>query len=98
MKNKHKKTQMPDLSYIGKSRYICDVLEEMRVSIKTLNFSNMLSLIEEVQVLANRMESALDMKKSIKKIHTDLSKLKDARKALVAECELLIRKRDKHVK
>jgi len=42
------------------SRYICTVLEEMRTCTKTLNFASLSSLIEEVQTLANRMESVLE--------------------------------------
>ena len=50
----------------GLNRYVCDVLEEMRTSVKTLNFAMIPSLIEEVQTMANRMEMALeDMKEKI---------------------------------
>tara|TARA_Y100000296_G_scaffold75756_1_gene95755 strand:- start:44 stop:295 length:252 start_codon:yes stop_codon:yes gene_type:complete len=42
------------------SRLICTVLEEMRICIKTLNFTYLESLIEEAQVLANRMEAKLE--------------------------------------
>lgn len=42
------------------NRYICQVLEEMRQCTKTLNFSYLLGLIEEVQTMANRMESRLE--------------------------------------
>jgi len=45
-------------------RYACSVLEEMRDCYKTYNFSPILSLIEEMQIMANRMESALGEKKS----------------------------------
>jgi len=41
------------------SRTMCDVLEEMRSAHKTLNFSYLLGLIEEVQSMGNRMEAAL---------------------------------------
>ena len=41
------------------NRTICDVLEEMRTCYKTRNFSYILSLIEEAQSMANRMEGAL---------------------------------------
>lgn len=89
------RTEMPDLSYCGKSRYMCDVLSEMRDCVRTLNFSYMRSLIEEAQVLANRMEGGLSDVKSLKSLAKDLSKLKDARKALRLEVEALIETRDK---
>ena len=38
------------------NRYLCTVLDEMRECVKTLNFSYLLGLIEEVQTLGNRME------------------------------------------
>jgi hypothetical protein len=61
------------------NRYICSVLEEMRTCIETLNFSILLSLIEEVQVMANRMEAKLyDMRD-----HEDLlNDIKDKKKEL----------------
>ena len=43
-------------------RYVCDVLEEMRKCDKVRNYSIMLSLIEEVQTLVNRMEAGLGEK------------------------------------
>jgi len=89
------KTKMPDLSYIGPQRYVCTVLDEMRECTKKLNFSPLSSLIEEVQILVNRMEAALESKKDIAKLYLDLRKLKDARKALKKEVKDLIFKRDK---
>ena len=41
------------------NRTLCDVLNEMRKACKTLNFSYMKGLIEEVQTLGNRMEAKL---------------------------------------
>jgi hypothetical protein len=41
------------------NRFVCEVLEEMRTCVKTMNFSYLAGLIEEVQVIANRMEAAL---------------------------------------
>ena len=43
----------------GPNRYICDVLGEMRKMHETRNYAGLLSLIEEAQTLANRMEAAL---------------------------------------
>ena len=50
----------------GLNRYVCDVLDEMRTSVKTLNFAMIPSLIEEVQTMANRMEMALSDMKDLK--------------------------------
>ena len=41
------------------NRLVCRVLDEMRDCSKTRNFSYLDGLIEEVQVLVNRMESKL---------------------------------------
>jgi vacuolar-type H+-ATPase subunit E/Vma4 len=41
-------------------RYICDILQEMRTCHKSRNYSYLPALIEEVQCLANRMETALE--------------------------------------
>lgn len=87
---------MPELNYISTNRYLCDIIEEMRTCIKVLNFSPLLSLIEELQVLANRMEKALEQHKDIPKLHEDLCKLKDARRTLKKEIKELIKKRDKN--
>lgn len=46
-------------SLYGLNRTLCDVFEEMRTCVKTLNFSALKSLIEEAQSMANRMEAAL---------------------------------------
>ena len=42
------------------NRYICSVLEEMRDLDKTRNFSPLLGLIAEAQILVNRMEAKLN--------------------------------------
>jgi len=41
------------------NRFICDVFDEMRTCVKTVNFSFLLGLIEEAQTIANRMEARL---------------------------------------
>lgn len=43
----------------GMDRLICDVFSEMRVCLKTQNFSYLKGLIEEAQSYANRMENAI---------------------------------------
>jgi hypothetical protein len=64
------------------NRTICDVLREMREMYKTCNFSMMPSLIEELQVMANRIEAKLDtqndyfaLRDKIKETHKELEKL-----------------------
>jgi hypothetical protein len=52
------------LPHVNKNRVMCDVLYEMRECVKTMNFAPMLSLIEEVQIMANRMEAGLDDKRN----------------------------------
>ena len=56
----------------GLNRYVCDVLEEMRTSVKTLNFAMIPSLIEEVQTMANRMEMALEDMKDLKGLKEEI--------------------------
>jgi len=46
----------------GPNRYICDVLEEMRKCHETRNYSYIPGLIEELQVISNRMESKISEK------------------------------------
>lgn len=41
------------------NRTICSVLEEIRTCDKTKNYAYLLSLVEEAQTLANRMEAKL---------------------------------------
>jgi hypothetical protein len=41
------------------NRYVCDVLREMRKSIKVMRIDMLPGLIEEVQIMANRMEAKL---------------------------------------
>jgi cell shape-determining protein MreC len=48
------------------NRLLCDVLQEMRKSYETRNFSYLSGLIEEAQSLGNRMEAGLGDKKSCK--------------------------------
>ncbi len=50
-------------------RYLCEVLDEMRKTHKTRNYSYLPGLIEEVQTLANRMEAGLGEKADINRYH-----------------------------
>ena len=64
------------------NRYVCGVLDEMRSCDKTKNYAPMLSLIEEVQIMANRMEAALDDSKDYKRMIEDKKDLKAELKKL----------------
>ena len=50
------------------NRYLCEVLTEMRTCSETRNYSYLLSLIEEAQTLANRMEASLYDKKDYTRV------------------------------
>jgi len=63
-------------TWYGNNRVACDVLEEMRVCNKTRNYAPLLSLIEEMQVMANRMEAGLSDLKDAESLRKDISKLK----------------------
>jgi predicted patatin/cPLA2 family phospholipase len=56
---------------------VCDVLEEMRTSVKTLNFAMIPSLIEEVQTMVNRMEMALEDMKDLKGLKEEIHDKKE---------------------
>jgi chromosome segregation ATPase len=78
-------------------RYLCDVLKEMRKCFETRNFSGLLGLIEEAQMMGNRMESAINgcneidyMEKRYRRLKREVKKLEDKRTDLeeqVAELE-----------
>jgi len=70
------------------NRFICTVFEEMRDCFKTLNFSPIPGLIEEAQIMSNRMESALEDKKDIEHMH-------EKRVELKKEIDLLREERNK---
>lgn len=58
------------------NRTLCDVLSDMRKCFKTLNFSQLNSLIEEAQILGNRMEAALWDQKDVTQLQKEKSELK----------------------
>ena len=66
------------MSY-GLNRYVCTVLEEMRKCLTTHNFSVLPSLIEEAQILVNRMEAKLHDIKDLDALH---DKIKEKKKEL----------------
>jgi hypothetical protein len=73
---------------LGPNRFICDVFDEMRKAHDTRNYSYLLSLIEEAQVLANRMEAGLSDK-------NDIKEAQKYKKELKAEIEELKAKKEK---
>lgn len=77
------------------NRTLCQVLEEMRTCCETLNFSYLKGLIEEIQVMGNRMESALYDKKDIKDMLIDKEELEKEIDQLREEIEKLKNKRNK---
>jgi len=68
-------------------RFICSVFEEMRVCQKTHNYSYLESLIEEAQILANRMESSLEDQHFLKNLNNKIKKAKKKLKKLEEELE-----------
>lgn len=73
--------------YYGLNRYLCDVLEDMRNIVKTGRMldrtKNMLnSLIEEAQVMGNRMEAGLQDSGDLMSLHDEIKKKKQELKEL----------------
>ena len=71
------------------NRMLWDVLHEMRECNKTLNFSYLLGLVEEVQTLANRMEAKLYDIKDFERLRDDIKDLKKKKKKLEEKIEEL---------
>lgn len=67
------------------NRTMCDVLEDMRKCNKVRNYSNLESLIEELQVYGNRMEGGLSDKRDMLEMNKEWSKLRKELKKLRAE-------------
>lgn len=80
------------------NRFLCDVLDEMRKCSETRNFSYLPGLVEEAQVLANRMEAALDDQKDLLRWRKRVSEEKDEYKKLLAETNKLRKKLKKEEK
>ena len=77
------------------NRLVCNVLDEMRECSKTRIFSYLDGLIEEVQVLVNRMESKLmdqkeldELNERIRESKNDLARLKQSVKLVEEELEV----------
>ena len=74
-------------------RYLCTVLEEMRTCYKTRNFSYLMGLIEEAQVLGERMESALGEKADVESWHKKAKEEEAEYKRLLKETNKLRKKK-----
>ena len=71
--------------YFHVNRTVCDVLEEMRKCYEVRNFSYVPSLIEELQVMGNRMEAKLHDYAAIRDAHAEIKRLKKEIKQLKEE-------------
>lgn len=59
---------------VNVKEFICEVLDDMRKSTETLDFSRMKSQIENIQYHATRMEKALDRNYRVTEVIKDCSK------------------------
>lgn len=71
------------------NRTLCNVLEDMRKAYETRNFSYLPGLIEECQVLGNKMEAAIGDLNDIKEIQAQRHELKKELKKLIEEADKL---------
>ena len=70
------------------NRYLCDVIEEARTCVKTLNFAILPSLLEEIQIMGNRMEAKLEDVKALEGIHDRISVAKKELKDIELKVKL----------
>ena len=70
------------------NRLVCNVLEEMRHCSVTKNYSYLDGLIEEVQVLVNRMESKLMDQKDLDELNEEIRESKVELKRLKQKIKL----------
>jgi hypothetical protein len=67
------------------TRYLCDILRDMRSAYETRNFSYLLGLIEELQYRAYRMENKIEQIDDIKTLENQRVNLKREIKELREE-------------
>ena len=67
------------------TRYLCDILQDMRDCYKSRNFSYLKGLIEEAQYRANRMENRIGMVGEVEDLETNRIELKKEIKELEEE-------------
>jgi len=70
------------------NRTMCDVLEEMRKCYECRNFSPILGLIEEVQIMGSRMEAKLEDQKDLRDIRDRTKEAREELKTLKNELKL----------
>lgn len=66
-------------------RTLCDVLADMRRCDESKNYSGLAGLIEEAQVMGNRMEAALGQVKELPALDAEWHRLRKAVKEVRAE-------------
>ena len=76
------------------NRYLCNVLAEMRKCMETRNFSYLPGLIEEVQVMGNRMDAAIEDKRDAAYYASKCEEHEKKRDELLAEIAELKKTRD----
>lgn len=64
------------------NRTLCAVLDDIREAHKQHNYSYLMSLVEEAQMLGNRMEASLWDQKDALYLREEISKLKAQKKEL----------------
>ena len=69
----------------GVNRTICSVIDAIRKCHETHNYSMLMALVEEIQILAEAMEAHLWDQNSIKEYKEVIKKLKEELTALDAE-------------
>jgi hypothetical protein len=80
---------MPYERYYGLNRTLCAVLDAMRKLNETRNYGPLASLVEEAQIMADRMEAALIDVKDVKTLHEERKKLLEEVRALRADKKAL---------
>ena len=71
------------------NRFFCDVIHEMRESVKTLRFDLFPGLIEELQSMGNRMEAALGDRREHENLLDEIHDLKREKRNLKREIKKL---------
>jgi len=87
-------SELLDRDWFGTNRVMCNVLEDIRSLDKTKNYGPLLGLVEELQVMGNRMESALADQKDLIKLQQRTSELRREYKNLKKEVEELLKKKE----
>jgi hypothetical protein len=75
--------------YFWLNRTLCDVLEDMRRCYKIRNFSPMLALIEEAQMMGNSMEAAIGDKDSTRELREQYGVMRKKHKRLKRKLKVL---------